>query len=107
MERRRYSQAPEQFEYLLTEMGRDLSPTLVALTLWGDQWATASEPPILYTHEVCGGPVQSRLNCGARAAREWRHCVSLVVLRATKSSMPSRVRASPNSKARTGSVTAL
>ena len=41
MERRRYSERPEQFEYVLTDKGRDLAPALVALT----RGATAGRPP--------------------------------------------------------------
>ncbi len=68
MERRRYSERPEHYEYLLTEKGRDLAPALIALTAWGDRWSSPNGPPILYRHAECGGPIQPELacsNCGA------------------------------------------
>lgn len=63
MERRRYAGQPEQYDYVLTPMGRDLSSSIVALTQWGDRWAGGGEPPILYTHADCGGAVESRSVC--------------------------------------------
>lgn len=63
MERRRYSEHPEQYEYLLTDKGRDLAPALVALTAWGDRWASPGGPPIIYTHNTCGDQVVGQLSC--------------------------------------------
>src|SRR5712672_843600 len=54
MRRHRYSEQPELYEYLLTDKGRALAPALVALTEWGDEWATDGEPPIRYVHSTCG-----------------------------------------------------
>lgn len=68
MERRRYSETPEQFEYLLTEMGRDLVPALVALTEWGDRWAAPDGRPILYRHAECGSEVHAELVCERHGA---------------------------------------
>ena len=36
LERRRYQERPERFEYRLTEKGRDLWPVTMALMQWGD-----------------------------------------------------------------------
>jgi DNA-binding HxlR family transcriptional regulator len=63
MRRHRYSEQPELFEYLLTDMGRDFAPALIALTEWGDRWAAPDGPPILYRHEACGAPVSHELTC--------------------------------------------
>ncbi|MFI6317223.1 winged helix-turn-helix transcriptional regulator [Nonomuraea sp. NPDC050556] len=63
MERHRYSQQPELHEYLLTDKGRALAPALIALTEWGDQWATEGEPPILYTHTACGDTITQQTTC--------------------------------------------
>jgi DNA-binding HxlR family transcriptional regulator len=41
-------------DYLLTTKGRDLAVALIALTEWGDEWASPIEPPVLYHHTVCG-----------------------------------------------------
>lgn len=52
-----------QNEYVLTEKGRDLGPALVALTHWGDLWATSDPPPILYRHSGCGAEVTVQTTC--------------------------------------------
>ena len=33
-----YQERPVRHEYLLTQKGRDLSPSLVAIMRWGDRW---------------------------------------------------------------------
>uniref|UniRef100_UPI003F498941 winged helix-turn-helix transcriptional regulator n=1 Tax=Actinomadura sp. CA-154981 TaxID=3240037 RepID=UPI003F498941 len=63
MRRHRCSEQPELYEYLLTDKGRALVPALVALSEWGDRWATDGEPPILYTHAVCGTGVTQQTMC--------------------------------------------
>jgi DNA-binding HxlR family transcriptional regulator len=63
MERHRYSEQPELYEYLLTEKGRDLAPALIALTEWGDRWAAPDGPPIRYSHSVCGSDVSHAVVC--------------------------------------------
>ncbi|KHK99135.1 HxlR family transcriptional regulator [Microbacterium mangrovi] len=51
-------------QYLLTEKGRALAVALIALTEWGDEWASPIEPPILYRHTACGdGAVHARTVC--------------------------------------------
>jgi DNA-binding HxlR family transcriptional regulator len=42
-------------DYILTPKGRSLAVALIALTEWGDAWASPIEPPILYQHTGCGG----------------------------------------------------
>ena len=67
MERRRYSQNPELYEYPLTDKGRELVYVILALTEWGDRWSAPDGPPILYTHTVCGAGVSLQTvcaNCG-------------------------------------------
>lgn len=63
MERHRYSESQELYEYLLTDKGRELAPVLVALTEWGDRWAAPDGPPILFTHSVCDGPITQQTTC--------------------------------------------
>jgi DNA-binding HxlR family transcriptional regulator len=63
MRRHKYSVQPELYEYRLTEKGRALAPALVALTEWGDRWATDGEPPILYRHASCGGDITQPTIC--------------------------------------------
>jgi DNA-binding HxlR family transcriptional regulator len=64
LERRRYQERPERFEYGLTEKGRDLHPVLVSLLRWGDRW-TAGEagPPLLLEHRSCGQDMTPVLVC--------------------------------------------
>ena len=57
------SGSKERSEYWLTEKGRDLAPALIALTAWGDRWASPDGPPILYQHTNCGGSVAQALRC--------------------------------------------
>jgi DNA-binding HxlR family transcriptional regulator len=77
LERRRYQEHPPRYEYLLTDKGVDLWPTLVELMRWGDQHAPrAGGPPVLLEHRDCGGPLDDHRvceRCGARvSAREVR-----------------------------------
>src|SRR5215475_4020672 len=37
LERRRYSERPPRYEYILTEKGRDFRPVLIAMTAWGNR----------------------------------------------------------------------
>lgn len=54
LERRRYQEHPERFEYSLSEKGRGLYPIIVALMGWGDRWASpgAGPPAILVDRET-------------------------------------------------------
>ena len=63
MRRRRYSRQPALHEYLLTKMGRELGPALIALTEWGDRWAAPDAPPIVYRHTVCGSGISQQVVC--------------------------------------------
>jgi len=54
LERRRYSEHPERFEYRLTEKGRELVPVLLALLRWGDKWTAGPDgPPLETVHTEC------------------------------------------------------
>ena len=64
LERRRYQERPERFEYRLTQRGEDLWPTLVTLMHWGDRHLTGEEgAPLLLVHRGCGGPISDRRVC--------------------------------------------
>ena len=65
MERRRYSEHPEHYEYLLTGKGRDLAPVIVALSAWGDQHAAPAGPPVIYEHTACGSEIHQQIHCPA------------------------------------------
>jgi DNA-binding HxlR family transcriptional regulator len=38
LKRRQYQNAPDRFEYLLTDKGRDLLPVHVAIMEWHERW---------------------------------------------------------------------
>lgn len=63
LERVRYQERPERFEYRLTEKGLDLWPVLVSLISWGDRHAADAGPPVLLEHRGCGGRVNDRRIC--------------------------------------------
>jgi len=49
LERRQYQASPARWDYHLTPAGRDLTPTLRALLVWGDRWVSP-EPPATLRH---------------------------------------------------------
>ncbi|GAA5089342.1 helix-turn-helix domain-containing protein [Microbacterium yannicii] len=60
-------------EYVLTPKGHALAVALIALTEWGDEWASPIDPPILYRHSVCDSDVHAAAlcdSCGAVRADE-------------------------------------
>jgi len=52
-------------DYVLTSKGRALAVALIALTEWGDEWASPIDPPILYRHTACDSPVHATATCEA------------------------------------------
>jgi DNA-binding HxlR family transcriptional regulator len=46
LQRVRYSERPERFEYHLTEKGLELAPALLALMQWGDHYLSEKPPAI-------------------------------------------------------------
>jgi DNA-binding HxlR family transcriptional regulator len=52
-----------RYEYVLTEMGRDLLPAALALMQWGDKYLSDEGGPVLVTHAECGAPVQAEVRC--------------------------------------------
>jgi len=63
LERVRYHQHPERFEYHLTPAGRELLTVLVALMRWGDRHRAEHGPPRVAEHAGCGGEVVEQLAC--------------------------------------------
>ena len=62
LERRRYQDEPERFEYRLTRAGRDLYPAVIAIMRWGDEHLTGTAPVEL--HHCCGELADPKLVCG-------------------------------------------
>jgi DNA-binding HxlR family transcriptional regulator len=71
LDRVRYQERPQRFEYRLTEKGRDLYPVVVALLAWGDRWAPSPDgPAVRLVHRPCGHTMHPELacpECGAAA----------------------------------------
>ena len=68
LEKTRYQEKPERFEYRLTEKGIGLYPVLVTLMAWGDRWmCDEMGPPMLLVHKPCEhtlAPVVTCSHCG-------------------------------------------
>ncbi|MFC6159859.1 winged helix-turn-helix transcriptional regulator [Kribbella jiaozuonensis] len=59
-----YQQNPVRYSYELTEAGKELVPILMALTAWGDRWATPpAGQPIRFTHTTCGKQTTPTVSC--------------------------------------------
>ncbi len=65
VERVPYQERPVRYEYVLTEKGRDLSPSLLALMRWGDHWCNEGEPPTVLVHASCGTALEQLTRCPA------------------------------------------
>jgi DNA-binding HxlR family transcriptional regulator len=65
LERRRYHERPERYEYRLTEKGIDLWPVLFTLMKFGDKHAgdTDTMPPTVVTHRECGTVIDDHMCC--------------------------------------------
>lgn len=64
LERVRYQQRPDRFEYRLTAMGRQLFIPVLALMQWGDEHlAGPAGPPRVAQHGGCGGNLRAGLIC--------------------------------------------
>src|SRR3954469_2943711 len=61
LERVRYQERPERFEYRLSEKGIDLWPVMVSMLTWGDKHAATEDgPPVVIEHRGWGGPLDDR-----------------------------------------------
>ncbi len=87
LERRRYDERRERFEYLLTEKGRALLPVLVALRRWGQDWTEGRDGSRL-THVACGHEVSARMHCD-----ECGRPVSAEEIRAARAAAPAATTA--------------
>ncbi len=65
MDRERYLEHPERFEYRLTEKGLDLWPVLMALRVWGDRYHRDGISETEVVHRECGGAVDDRRMCSS------------------------------------------
>ncbi len=58
-----YQERPVRHEYRLTDKGRSLSPALMALMRWGDEWCTDDDAPTLLVHDCCSTPLELQPWC--------------------------------------------
>ncbi len=80
LDRVRYQQKPNRYEYRLTERGRELYPVIVALMVWGDRWlAKAGEPPVVLVDRETGEPLEPVL-VSADNGLEIRHETTIAQL---------------------------
>ncbi len=94
IERRRYQERPARYEYMLTEKGLDLWPTMVSLMQWGDAYARpAAGVPVVLEHRGCGGRVDEHRVCAACGARLSARDVRAVPGPGAAPDHPLRVRA--------------
>ena len=63
VERVRYQERPDRYEYRLTDRGRELRIPLIALMHWGDRYLAPDGPPLVVEHATCGGAVVEQLVC--------------------------------------------
>ena len=54
LERRRYSEGPPRYEYLLTQAGRDFRPVLWALLAWGNKHFAPEGPNVIIVDSRTG-----------------------------------------------------
>jgi DNA-binding HxlR family transcriptional regulator len=52
--RTKYQDLPERYEYPLTDKGKDLYGSLIAMLRWGDEWLARGEVPLILNHKDCG-----------------------------------------------------
>jgi DNA-binding HxlR family transcriptional regulator len=62
VDRVKYMEHPERYEYTLTEKGRDLFQVIAVLMAWGDKWAAPDGPPLVFKHS-CGHLGDARVVC--------------------------------------------
>jgi DNA-binding HxlR family transcriptional regulator len=64
IERRLYSERPPRYEYLLTPVGNELHPILLALKEWGDRNCNPGAEPVVFRH-TCGAEFHAVVTCEA------------------------------------------
>jgi DNA-binding HxlR family transcriptional regulator len=62
VDRVKYMDHPERYEYTLSEKGRDLFQVIAVLMAWGDKWASPGGPPMVFRHS-CGHLGEARVVC--------------------------------------------
>lgn len=63
LERHRYQERPERFEYRLTASGLELYPVFLAMKAWGDRWLGDDGDSIVLHHQLCGHITNPEMTC--------------------------------------------
>jgi DNA-binding HxlR family transcriptional regulator len=63
LERTRYQQSPPRDEYVLTDVGLELMPVILALKAWGDRHRQEEGPWTAVRHRGCGSALQVVPRC--------------------------------------------
>jgi DNA-binding HxlR family transcriptional regulator len=58
LEKRRYSERPPRYEYVLTERGRDFQPVIVAMQAWGNKHFAPEGASVLMVHAKTGATAE-------------------------------------------------
>ena len=69
---------PDLHEYVLTQKGIELAPSIIALASWGDRWTDQEGPEFSLEHD-CGGALEQLircLGCGELTTVESLHAVA-------------------------------
>ena len=76
LERRRYRERPNRYEYMLTEKGRELGPVLSALRQWGTLWTTGQDQNPRLLHSACHHEIAVGVVCRSSGRLlEWHELV--------------------------------
>ncbi|MDP9188353.1 MAG: helix-turn-helix transcriptional regulator [Actinomycetota bacterium] len=65
LERRRYRTDPDWYEYALTDAGRDLYGSILALLRWAEDHLATGGPELRLRHRRCGQVTQAKVVCAA------------------------------------------
>ncbi|WP_369138285.1 winged helix-turn-helix transcriptional regulator [Modestobacter versicolor] len=65
LQRSRYSDHPQRFEYELTAAGRELYPVVLTLLRWGDEHLAGPDGPPLVLDHHCGHQLVPEVTCRA------------------------------------------
>jgi len=65
LRREQYAETPRPlFEYRLTDKGKALFPSLLALMRWGEEWTDLPDgPPVEVVHDSCGQVTHATVVC--------------------------------------------
>ncbi len=63
MEKVPYCEKPKRYNYVLTQMGWEFFPVLLAMTRWGDKWLFDGKSPFKLRHTTCGHETTGVIVC--------------------------------------------